>query len=119
MVGAVSNCADAVRLETAPTGPGAMRFGLECLINSEIYYKLTYQNPFGADVGGASCPDAFDVGLGSPTHIHKKGFWHIVFKTEPPQRTRAKYEQSYHRFGIRGQIRIQNPKCPIYPRRGS
>ena len=38
MVGAVSNCADAVRLETAPTGPGAMRFGLEGLINSQIYY---------------------------------------------------------------------------------
>ena len=32
--------ADAVRLETAPTGPRAMRFGLECLINSKIYYSL-------------------------------------------------------------------------------
>ena len=33
---------DAVRLETAPTGPGAMQFGLECLINSKIYYSLNY-----------------------------------------------------------------------------
>ena len=55
MVGAVSNCADAVRLGNLA--------GLECLINSKIHYKCpfqpiyrTYLNRFG--VRSVSMPNA-------------------------------------------------------------
>ena len=62
----LSGRAYAVRLETAPTEPGSTRGGLECLINSKIYYKKkpSFQVP--------RSEDARQVGkkLGFPELIH-------------------------------------------------